>query len=153
MSDKQPMPDFPNVAGARFISGDDRKRISEAAWAQSNGSVRAFEQLCAEHARGEIDLFSDAPTAIRLRGSSPAPGSDRFTATGGETGSEAGAAPAPQSAPSVSQTAAAAPPAPSTATTGTAAATGTVAGVGSVTNTGTVVEPPGSITNEGTAGV
>jgi hypothetical protein len=34
--------------------------IAKLAWAQSNGSIAAFEQLCGEHARGEIDLTAIA---------------------------------------------------------------------------------------------
>lgn len=79
------MPEFPPVAGADQLSEDERQRIAEAAWAQSHGSVSAFAMLCAEHVNGDIDLFSDNPTAIARRQPRTGPGDDAFTATGGET--------------------------------------------------------------------
>lgn len=57
-------PDFPGFAGADRVPAGERKRIATAAWAQSGGNMTAFEQLCAEHMRGEINLFGDKPTAI-----------------------------------------------------------------------------------------
>jgi len=32
--------------------------VAAAAWAQSFGSIEAFEQLCGEHLAGEIDLLA-----------------------------------------------------------------------------------------------
>jgi hypothetical protein len=50
--------------GADRMPAGERKRVAEAAWKQSGGSMTAFEQLCAEHMRGEINLFGETPTAI-----------------------------------------------------------------------------------------
>lgn len=57
-------PAFPSFNGAERIPEDERGRIADAAWSQSNGNMTAFEQLCGEHMRGEINLFGDAPQAI-----------------------------------------------------------------------------------------
>lgn len=79
-------PEFPMVRGAELISAEKKDEIAEKAWAQSNGNALAFRQLCAEHVRGDIDLFAETGTAIRSgRSRAFAPGSDQYTATGGET--------------------------------------------------------------------
>lgn len=49
-------PPYPAGAVMEGMSHGDQDQIAKLAWAQSNGSILAFEQLCAEHARGEIDL-------------------------------------------------------------------------------------------------
>lgn len=80
-------PEFPPIA--TDLSDADKQRISEKAWEQAHGSPTAHAQLCAEHARGEIDLFSENPTAIRppsgRRRAGEGNGDPRLTATGGET--------------------------------------------------------------------
>lgn len=96
------MPEFPPVSAAQRLSDDDKTRIAEAAWAQSNGSVRAFNQLCAEHVVGDIDLFSENPTAISRRRNVTGPGDDAYTATGGDThDTRAPASAAPAGSPQV----------------------------------------------------
>lgn len=124
MSEKGEMPEFPNVAGARTIADGDKERIAEAAWGQANGNRLAFQQLCAEHVRGEIDLFSDDPRAIRLRGASAGVGSDKLTATGGEVHDIGGTSSAAM---------------PGAAVPGAASVPG-----------GGYVAPPGSVTGSGT---
>ena len=49
-------PPFPASAVVEGMSEVDQTAVAKLAWAQANGSILAFEQLCAEHARGEIDL-------------------------------------------------------------------------------------------------
>lgn len=87
MSDRTP--DFPSIAGQENIPDGDRQRIAEAAWRQSHGSIAAFQRLCVEHVRGDIDLFAEDQTALRAK-SPPddvlGPGDRRLTATGGEVG-------------------------------------------------------------------
>ena len=50
-------PPFPASAHVEGLAEGDKTNIAAAAWKQAFGSILAFEQLCAEHARGEIDLI------------------------------------------------------------------------------------------------
>lgn len=127
-------PPFPQVAGHEKISESDKTSIAEAAWRQASGSVRAFGQLVAEHVRGEINLLGENPSQIRVRGTSPAPGSDQYTATGGEVGDTPSAGPAPGTAT----------PAVGAAVAGAGAPAGTVTGVGTATgqDAGELANPP-----------
>lgn len=91
------IPEFPAVHGSARVSQEDRDKIASAAWQNANGDQRYFEQLCAQHLRGEIDLFSDAPTAIGGGNSLPRP--ENRTAIGGATmGRERSAALVPEPA-------------------------------------------------------
>jgi hypothetical protein len=120
------MPEFPALAGTANMSSDTKSKIASAAWAQSHGNQRAFAQLCAEHVRGEINLFSESPTSIRVRGKTPAVGSDRLTATGGETqiGTIANPGTAATSATVAGQTLAPAPEVPAGGATVSAVSAG-----------------------------
>jgi hypothetical protein len=54
------VPPFPPLAGGD-LSKSEQAKVADAAWARSGGSIQAFEQLCAEHVRGEIDLLGGDP--------------------------------------------------------------------------------------------
>jgi len=52
------VPPFPAGAHVEGLAEGDKPGIAAAAWKQAFGSIVAFEQLCAEHARREIDLLT-----------------------------------------------------------------------------------------------
>ncbi len=51
-------PPFPASAHVEGMSDGDKTSVAAAAWKQAFGSLVAFERLCAEHVRGEIDLLT-----------------------------------------------------------------------------------------------
>lgn len=148
MSDAGQMPEFPMVRGAEQYNDAQKQEVAEKAWSQSNGSALAFRQLCAEHVRGDIDLFAESGAAIKQgRTRAFGPGSDQYTASGGETIDRhvAAAAPLPASASAALSAGTAGdpatlePPAPGSAgAEWIAPAGGTAADAGTVSNAGTV---------------
>jgi len=76
-------PQFPDHVIPEGHQGVDNKaEIAAAAWAQSNGSVAAFEQLCREHLAGELDVLAiqaerDAGQAVTEEGEAATRGTTR----------------------------------------------------------------------------
>jgi len=68
------VPPFPASAHVEGLAEGDKASIAEAAWKQAFGSIAAFEQMCAEHARREIDLLTGkTPAELADERRAPAP--------------------------------------------------------------------------------
>lgn len=54
-------PDFPPFPGTEQLPQVLKGRIAAVAWEKAEGDETAFQRLCVQHVRGDIDLFADRP--------------------------------------------------------------------------------------------
>ena len=54
-------PIFPQLSGTEQLPQVLTTRIAAVAWEKAAGDISAFQRLCAQHVRGDIDLFADNP--------------------------------------------------------------------------------------------
>lgn len=55
------VPAFPPLSGTEQFPAVLTNRIAAVAWEKANGDTAIFQRLCAQHVRGDIDLFADRP--------------------------------------------------------------------------------------------
>lgn len=55
------VPAFPPISGTEQLPIALRRGIASRAWEKAEGDDAVFQRLCLQHARGEIDLYADAP--------------------------------------------------------------------------------------------